>query len=80
MGIHCSRRSIHADEDDLEDWFLIALPEEIREDVIRLATTPLVTISRAKGRWVREIIKIWIVRHFRILWSRAGSCLNPCWQ
>ena len=83
MGLNCSRKTRStsiSEEDAADDWLLIALPEDILERVLEYqisssfrAPTP---ISSARGRWIRAVLKVRLLRHFRLRWSRAGAWLN----
>ena len=84
MGVTCPRRRNLAtaeEENSIEDWLLISLPEVIQENIIDFAspaqpagvTTP---ISRTRGYWIRLVLKIRLIKQFCIRRSRTGSWLN----
>ena len=80
MGPCCSRgRSAHTIEDQGidHDWCLIELPEDIQERILEYRPLRQPTrLSGTRSRWVRAILKIRLLKVFRIRWSRTGAWLN----
>jgi hypothetical protein len=58
----------------VDECLLIEFPEEIQRRVIQFAAAR--PLSAAKKRWIVAVLKLRILREFRVRWSRLGSWLN----
>ena len=83
MGPSCSRRKsadISERRGTDDDWYLIELPKGIqtRTPGHQLSGSPRAPthISRPRGRWIKAVLKIRLLRQFRIRWARTGAWLN----
>ena len=64
-----------------EGWILIALPAGSPEPAIqslagRQPSGATLALTRARGLWIRAVLKLRLLRRVRVLWSQAGSWLN----
>ena len=79
MGPCCSRgRSARTVEDQGtdHDWCLIELPEDTQGRIRGYRPIRPIRLSRPRSRWVRAILKIRLLKQFRVRWSRTGAWLN----
>ena len=83
MGPSCSRRK-SADSSEGrgtdDDWCQFELPKDIQDRTPehQLSGSPRAPtyISLPRGRWIKAVLKIRLLRQFRIRWSRTGAWLN----
>ena len=89
MGPTCSRRKsadTSEEEEKADDnWCLIELPKDDLDRTPRqqLSGSPRAPthsacprIAKNRERWIKAVLKIRLLRQFRIRWSRTGAWLN----
>ena len=68
-----------------DNWYLIELPKDVFVETPRhqLQGSPRAPthiacpkIAKNRGRWIKAVLKIRLLRQFRIRWSRTGAWLN----
>ena len=68
-----------------DNWCLIELPKDVLVETPRhqLQGSPRAPthiacpkIAKNRGRWIKAVLKIRLLRQFRIRWSRTGAWLN----